>query len=55
MLSAFHATGKMNKVDASRVEMIPNSSTTVNLSELNRNIADQQGVSAQFSTKRIRW
>lgn len=45
MLSAFHATGKMNKVDASRVEMIPNSSTTVNLSELNRNIADQQGVS----------
>ncbi len=45
MLSAFHATGKMNKVDSARVEMVPNSSTTVNLSELNRNIADQKGVS----------
>ena len=45
MLSAFHATGKMNKVDSARVEMIPNSSTTVNLQELNRNIAEQQGVS----------
>ena len=45
MLSAFHSTGKMNKVDSSRVEMIPNSSTTVNLAELNRNIAEQQGVS----------
>mgnify|MGYP001483757860 FL=1 len=45
MLAAFHATGKMNKVDSARVEMIPNSSTTVNLSELNRNIAEQQGVS----------
>tara|TARA_B100001057_G_scaffold338705_1_gene339452 strand:+ start:5555 stop:6175 length:621 start_codon:yes stop_codon:yes gene_type:complete len=45
MLPAFHSTGKMNKVDASRVEMIPNSSTSVNLAELNRNIAEQQGVS----------
>ena len=45
MLAAFHATGRMNKVDSARVEMIPNSSTTVNLSELNRNIAEQQGVS----------
>lgn len=45
MLAAFHATGKMNKVDATRIEMTPNSSTTVNLAELNRNIAEQQGVS----------
>ena len=45
MLAGFHATGKMNKVDSSRVEMIPNSSTTVNLAELNRNIAEQKGVS----------
>ena len=45
MLAAFHATGKMNKILAERVEMVPNSSTSVNLAELNKNIAEQQGVS----------
>jgi len=45
MLAAFHATGKMNKVDSNRVEMIPNASTTVSLDELNRSIAEQKGVS----------
>ena len=35
----------MNKILAERVEMVPNSSTSVNLAELNKNIAEQQGVS----------
>lgn len=45
MLAAFHATGKMQKVDSSRIEMIPNSSTAIKLDDLNRSIAEQQGVS----------
>jgi hypothetical protein len=44
MLAAFHATGKMVKIKSNRVEMIPNSSTVLNLEQLNRNIAEQQGV-----------
>ena len=45
MLAAFHATGKMNKVNADRIEMIPNASTTISLDSLNRSIAEQRGVS----------
>ena len=45
MLSAFHSTGKLQKVSSDRIEMIPNSSTAIKLDELNRSIAEQQGVS----------
>lgn len=44
MLSAFHATGKMIKMSASNVEMIPNQQNVILLSELNQIIADQKGV-----------
>ena len=45
MLSVFHTQGKMISVDQSEIEMVPNASTAINLAELNRNIADQRGVS----------
>ena len=45
MLSAFHTTGKLISVNQSDIDMVPNVSTTVNLAELNRNIAEQRGVS----------
>jgi len=44
MLSRFHRTGKMAKVPADSVEMVPNTQTTILLSELNQVIADQKGV-----------
>ena len=45
MLARFHKTGKMVKVKTADVEMIPNSNTTILLSELNEVIAQQKGVS----------
>jgi len=44
MLSVFHTQGKMISVDQSEIEMTPNTSTAINLAELNRNIAEQRGV-----------
>ena len=45
MLSAFHTTGKMVKVNTSDVEMTPDTQTVVMLDELNNLIAEQKGVS----------
>ena len=45
MLARFHKTGKMVKVKTADVEMVPNSNTTILLSELNEVIAQQKGVS----------
>lgn len=44
MLSAFHTTGKMLKVKQSDVEMTPDTTTVINLAELNKMIAEQKGV-----------
>lgn len=44
MLVAFHKTGKLQKQPTSEVEMIPNRTTSIPLSELNSLIAQQQGV-----------
>jgi len=45
MLAAFHATGKMIKINTSMVEMTPNMQTTISLKELNEIVAKQRGVS----------
>lgn len=45
MLAAFHATGKMIKINTSMVEMTPNMQTTISLKELNEIVASQKGVS----------
>ena len=50
MLTSFHRRGILVKVATSEVEMIPNSSTKVILSDLNRMIADQRGISIQDLT-----
>lgn len=47
MLTAFHQTGKLNKVATDLVIMVPNSQTSVVLSELNEVIASQKGVSVE--------
>lgn len=44
MLARFHTTGKMIKVPTSSVEMIPNSNTTILLSDLNEAIAARAGI-----------
>jgi len=44
MLAGFSRTGKLNKVPTSSVEMTPNNNTSILLSELNKTIAEQQGV-----------
>ena len=45
MLNALHVSGKLAKVSTDQVEMIPNPSSSILLSELNQIIAAQQGVS----------
>lgn len=47
MLAAFHTTGKMVKLATDLIEMTPDTSTNVLLSELNRAIAQQKGVSVE--------
>lgn len=47
MLAAFHTTGKMVKVLQSQVEMTPDTRTVINLAELNKLIAQQQGVTVE--------
>lgn len=44
MLHAFHQEGKLDKVATNLVEMTPNTQTVIMLNELNRLIAQQQGV-----------
>jgi len=44
MLAGFHTTGKMMKMSTSDIEMVPDGTTTILLSELNKIIADQKGV-----------
>ena len=45
MLASFHKTGKMLKVDTSKVEMTPTTVDVINLDKLNEIIAEQEGVS----------
>lgn len=47
MLAGFHATGQLKKVATSDIEMIPNSTTSILLSELNQIIAQQKGVALE--------
>ena len=47
MLTAFHKTGKLNKMETDLVIMVPNTQTSVLLSELNEVIAEQKGVSVE--------
>jgi hypothetical protein len=47
MLAGFHKTGKLQKIATSDVEMIPNSTTSIGLDNLNRLIAEQRGVSLE--------
>jgi hypothetical protein len=44
MLAALHTQGRLIKVSTDQIDMIPNSTTRVQLSELNQIIAEQQGV-----------
>lgn len=44
MLAGFSRTGKLNKIPTNSVEMTPNNNTAIILSELNKTIAEQQGV-----------
>lgn len=44
MLAGFHHTGKLVKQPTNVVELTPNSTTSINLAELNQIIADQKGV-----------
>lgn len=47
MLAGFHVTGKMQKVATDLVEMTPDRSTVVNLTDLNKMIAEQRGVAIE--------
>ena len=47
MLARFHTTGKMVKVPTANVEMVPDRTTTILLSELNQLIAEQKGVTVE--------
>lgn len=47
MLVSLHAKGHLVKVPTDAIEMIPNSMTSIKLSELNHLIAEQRGVSVQ--------
>jgi hypothetical protein len=44
MLPALHGQGRLIKVGTDQIQMTPNFTTTVDLSELNQLIADQRGV-----------
>lgn len=47
MLAGFHVTGKMQKVATDQVEMTPDRSTAIILSDLNKMIAEQRGVAIE--------
>lgn len=45
MLAGFHTAGKLKKLPTSEIEMVPDAKTTLDLSELNKIVAEQKGVS----------
>lgn len=47
MLLGFHKTGKLQKIATKDIEMVPNSTSSLSLDELNRIIAEQRGVSLE--------
>lgn len=47
MLARFHTTGKMLRMPTDQIEMTPDTSTVILLSELNQVIAEQKGVSIE--------
>jgi hypothetical protein len=47
MLAGLHTTGKMVKMPTAEVEMIPDRNTSIPLDELNKQIAEQKGVSIE--------
>ena len=47
MLTGFYKTGKLQKIATSDVEMVPNSTSSVGLDELNKLIAEGRGVSLE--------
>ena len=47
MLPSLHVKGLMTKIGTDQVEMLPNNSVSILLSELNQMIAEQRGVSVQ--------
>lgn len=50
MLATFHKRGILTKVSTKEVEMVPNASTSILLSELNQVIAEQRGIGLQDLT-----
>lgn len=44
MLAGLHTTGHMRKFSTDQIEMVPNRSTSILLSELNETIAKQKGI-----------
>lgn len=50
MLVSFHRRGILVKVSTEQVEMIPNASTSILLSDLNKIVAEQRGVSIEDLT-----
>jgi hypothetical protein len=50
MLAAFHKRGVLVKVSTKDIEMVPNASTNILLSELNQIIADQRGIGLEDLT-----
>jgi hypothetical protein len=47
MLAGFYKTGKLQKIATSDIEMVPNSTSSIGLDELNQLIAQQRGVSLE--------
>ena len=47
MLVNFHKRGILTKISTTNVEMIPNASTSILLSDLNKMVAEQRGVSIE--------
>lgn len=47
MLTGFHKTGKLQKIATSDIEMVPNSTSSLGLDELNRIIAEQRGIALE--------
>lgn len=47
MLARFHTTGKMVRFPTDQIEMTPDTNSTIILSELNKIVAEQKGVSIE--------
>lgn len=47
MLLGFHKTGKLQKISTKDIEMVPNSTSSIGLDELNRIIAEQRGIALE--------